>query len=174
MAKDEKNDGEAKPKKSMKLVIIIAAAVFLLVVVGGAAAFFLMKKGGDEGEEGEEAAAQTAKPKTPPVYIALDTFTVNLVPETTEQYLQIGISLEAREQATADQVKIYTPRLRHEIMDILASKKASEISTRDGKKALAEELRTAANGIVDTSSGKAKKPGTEPIQAVLFTSFIVQ
>lgn len=174
MAKEEKNDsGEAKPKKSMKIVIIIVAAVLLLVVAGGGAAFFLMKKGGD-GEEGEEAVAEAPKVKTPPVFIALETFTVNLVPETVEQYLQVAVSVEAKDPATADQIKIYTPRLRHEIMEILSSKKPSEVSTREGKKLLAEEIRTAINRNIEAPPVKGKKSGGEAVQAVLFTTFIIQ
>lgn len=174
MAKEEKADaGEATPKKSKKLLIIVVAAVLLLVVAGGGAAFFLMKKGGD-GED-DEVAAETkkAEKRAPPVYIALDTFTVNLVPETGEQYLQVAISLEADDPAMAEQIKIYTPRLRHEIMDILSSKKPSEVATREGKKVLAEEVRRAINGIVEVPA-KDKKPAGEAVRAVLFTTFIIQ
>lgn len=180
MAKEEKVEGaEAPPKKSKKMLIIIIAVVLLVVLIGGgAAAFFMMKKGDAEGEGGEEVAAESSKAKknekkVPPVFIALDTFTVNLVPETTEQYLQVGISLEAEDPAMAEQVKLYTPRLRHEIMDILSSKKPSEVSSREGKKLLSEEIRKAINGIIEAPAVKGKPPA-DAVTAVLFTTFIVQ
>ncbi|HEX5804553.1 MAG TPA: flagellar basal body-associated FliL family protein [Azospira sp.] len=178
MAKEEKIEtSEAPPKKSKKLLIIIVAVVLLVVLAGGAAAFFLLKKGGDAAAEGDEVAAETSKGKSkdrlPPVYIALDTFTVNLVPETGEQYLQVAISVEAEDPGMAEQIKIYTPRLRHEIMDILSSKKPSEVSTREGKKVLAEEIRKAINGIVELPA-KDKKDAGEAVRAVLFTTFIIQ
>lgn len=180
MAKEEKVDGaEAPPKKNKKLLVIIIAAVLFIVLAGGAAAFFLMKKGGDEAEGDEEVAAETSKKKKaekalPPVFIALDAFTVNLVPETGEQYLQVVISVEAEDPAMADQIKLYTPRLRHEIMDILSSKKPSEVSTREGKKLLAEEIRKMLNSIVEPPPAKGKKPAGEAVKAVLFTTFIIQ
>lgn len=178
MAKEEKTEtSEAPPKKSKKLLIIVIAIVLLVVLAGGGAALLLLKKGGDAAAEGDEMAAETSKAKskdrTPPVYIALDTFTVNLVPETGEQYLQVAISVEAEDPAMAEQIKIYTPRLRHEIMDILSSKKPSEVSTREGKKLLAEEIRVAINGIVELPA-KGNKEAGDAVRAVLFTTFIIQ
>jgi len=176
MAKEEKGDStEAAPKKSKKLLIIIIAVVLLLVVVGGGAAFFLLKKSSHaDGEDGTvETSKEKSEPMAPPVYIALDTFTVNLVPETGDQYLQVAISVEAEEPLVAEQIKLYTPRLRHEIMNILSSKKASEVATREGKKVLAEEIRGAINGIVRLEPAKGKPP-REAVRAVLFTTFIIQ
>ena len=101
MAKDAKaaEGGEAAPpKKSKKLLIIIAALLVVLLIAGGAGAFLLMKKNADEEHEDGEVATQKAKdPKkkdakeAAPVYVALDTFTVNLAaesPDSAGQYLQ--------------------------------------------------------------------------------------
>ena len=111
MAKDAKaavEGAEAAPKKSKKLLIIILAVV-LLVVLGGGAAFMLLKKG-DHEEGDEEVAEETAKPKkkdkkkdaqAAPVFVNMEPFTVNLVPETGDQYLQVVLSLEI-EDAAAD------------------------------------------------------------------------
>lgn len=182
MAKEEKaaDIAEAPPKKSKKLLIIIIAAVLLIVLIGGGAAFFLLKKG-HNAEEGDEVAAETDKAKkkkgekeAPPVYIPMDPFTVNLVPETGEQYLQVTISVEAEDTAVAEKLKLHMPKLRHEIMDILSSKKPSEVATRDGKKQLAEEIRTAINAIVDVEPAKGKQASDGAVKAVLFTTFIIQ
>ena len=112
MAKDAKpaDDGaEAPPKKNKKLLIIILAVVLLLVLGGGGAAFMLLKKG-DHEEGDEEVAEETAKPKkkdkkkdaqAAPVFVNMEPFTVNLVPETGDQYLQVVLSLEI-EDAAAD------------------------------------------------------------------------
>lgn len=181
MAKEEKagDVAETPPKKSKKLLIIIVAAVLVVVLIGGAAAFLLLKKGGDAAE-GDEVAAETdkaAKKKTekaaPPVYIPMDAFTVNLVPETGEQYLQVTISVEAEDAAVAEKLKQYMPKLRHEIMNILSSKKPSEIATREGKKQLADEIKTTINGIVDVEPAKGKT-SEGAVRAVLFTTFIIQ
>ena len=182
MAKEEKpaEATEAAPKKSTKMLIIILAAVLFIVLAGGGAAFFLLKKG-DEHADDEEVATEKEKPKkkkgdkeAPPVYISMDPFTVNLVPETGDQYLQATISVEAEEAAVGEKMKLHMPKLRNRIMLILSSKKASELASREGKEGLAEELRESINGVIGEPPAKGKKAVEGPIKEVLFTSFIIQ
>jgi flagellar FliL protein len=59
-------------------------------------------------------------------------------------------------------------------MLILSSKKASELAPREGKEALAEEIRESINGVIGETPTKGKKAADEPIKEVLFTSFIIQ
>lgn len=181
MAKDAKPEVPAEaaaPKaKSKKLLIIVALALVLLLAIGGGAAYFLLK--GSAAPEGEEevAATEHAKPaktkdgkEAAPVYIALDTFTVNLAPENGDQYLQVMISVEVEDALAGDKLKSYTPKLRNDVMVLLSGKKASELMPKSGKEALAAEIRALINGILDPKA----KPDAGPAKEVLFTSFIIQ
>src|SRR5574343_888759 len=125
MAKDAKpaeEGAEAPPKKSKILLIIILAAV-LVLFLGGGAAFMLLKKS-DHPEDGdEEVAEETAKPKkkekkkdhsAPPVFVSLEPFTVNLVPETGDQYLQVILSLELEDATEEPTLKAQMPKIRSE------------------------------------------------------------
>ncbi len=182
MAKEEKpadSAAEAPPKKSKKLLIIIIAAVLVLVLVGGGAAFFLLKKGSDHGAEDEVAAEkESAKKKGKeaiPVYIPMEPFTVNLVPETGDQYLQVTINVEAEDAAVAEKLKIHMPKLRNRIMLIRSSKQPSELAPREGKEQLAEEIKESINSVIGGGEAvKGKKASDDPIKEVLFTSFIIQ
>lgn len=183
MAKEEKpaEAAEAAPKKSKKLLIIILAAVLFIVLAGGGAAFFLLKKGDEHADDEEVAAEKDSKGKkkgdkkeVPPVYIPMEPFTVNLVPETGDQYLQVTINVEAEDAAIGEKMKLHMPKLRNRIMLILSSKKASELASREGKEALAEEIRESINGVVGEPPAKGKKATEGPIKEVLFTSFIIQ
>ena len=181
MAKDAKPapaEGEA-PKKSKKLLIIILAVVLLLLVAGAGAAFLLLSGGGDHEDE-EEVAQEVKKPKkkkaeagVPPVFVNLDAFTVNLVPEQGgDQYMQVVMALEL-EDMTADPIlKGQMPRIRNNLTMILSSKKASELLTKEGKEELAKEIKDEINSILDPSA-KGKAP-EGPVLSVLFTSFIIQ
>ncbi|HCZ13709.1 MAG TPA: flagellar basal body protein FliL, partial [Candidatus Accumulibacter sp.] len=64
------------------------------------------------------------------------------------------------------------PKLRNDVTLLLSSKKASELVTINGKRALAEEIKEQMNGVLDPA-GKGKKRDS-PIKEVLFTSFIIQ
>ncbi len=167
----------APPRTSKKLIIIIVAAL-LVVVVAGAAAFFLMKgRANPDGDEADGAGEKTkvvkkAGKETAPVYVALDAFTVNLIPETGDQFLQLMMSVEVIDSHIGDRLKMYTPKLRNNVVMLLSSKKASEILSREGKETLANEIRDLINDILEgADKGKSEEP---PVKEVLFTSFIIQ
>ncbi|MDD2663553.1 MAG: flagellar basal body-associated FliL family protein [Dechloromonas sp.] len=186
MAKDAKpaEEGvEAPPKKSKKLLIIILAVVLLLVLGGGAAAVLLLK-GGSHGDEDEEVAEETVKPKkkdkkaeAPPVFVNMDPFTVNLVPETGDQYLQVVLSLELEDATAETGIKMQMPKIRNNITLLLSSKKASELLPKEGKQQLAAALMDEINGVIEppVRNKKGETVKSEgPVKAVLFTSFIIQ
>jgi flagellar FliL protein len=182
MSKDAKPAEEATeaapPKKSKKLLIIIAAVLVLVLGGGGAAAYFLMQKSADPAAEEEAVTDKTAKKKkgekeAPPAYVALDPFTVNLVAETGDQFLQLMISVEVADISVGDRLKMYMPKLRNDITRHLSTKKASELITKEGKDTLAEEIRDQINEVVDVPPVKGKPP-QDAVKEVLFTSFIIQ
>ncbi len=189
MAKDAKpaEDGAAEPpKKSKKLLIIILAAVLLLVLGGGGAAYMLLKKGDHSDDGDEEVPEETTKSKkkdkkkeahVAPVFVNLDAFTVNLVPETGDQYLQVVISLEVEDPAEEPALKMQMPKIRNNLTLLLSSKKASELLTKEGKEQLADTLKDEINAVITppkkNRKGEMVMPDG-PVKSVLFTSFIIQ
>jgi flagellar FliL protein len=187
MAKDAKptEEGAEAPKKSKKLLIIILVAV-LVLVLGGGGAYMLLKQS-DHAEEGDEdVAEETTKAKkkdkkkdhaAPPVFVNLEPFTVNLVPETGDQYLQVVLSIELEDATEEPALKAQMPKIRNNLTLLLSSKKASELLPKEGKEHLAEALKDEINSIIEPP--KKNKKGEEstsegPVKSVLFTSFIIQ
>jgi flagellar protein FliL len=195
--------GNAPEKKGSKKLIIIIAAVALLLVLGGGAAFFLLKKKSADEEEGEgggggghakvEAKHEAPKPKAKdptavPTFLPLESFTVNLADRDHERYAQVGITLEVDDPKFAEQMKGFMPAIRSGILLVLAHKTSEELLERDGKEKLAEEIMREAvrpMGIEidpedeESDSGAKKKkkkraPVYNPVQRVLFSSFIIQ
>lgn len=179
-------EAAAKPKKKLMLFIIIG--VLVLVLGGGAAAFLLLKQSptDEEAEEGEEPPAKTAKAKkkkdvkaTPPVFTKLEPFVVKLQTEQQEAYVQAVPELKLVEAAIADQIKNFMPEIRHKVLLILASKKASELGTPEGMQVLANQIRESINA---TLTGEKPNVANErldtnedgPVIAVFFSSLIVQ
>lgn len=201
------------PKKGKKKLIIILAAVLVLVLGGGGGAFFLLKKKAPLDEEGEEVvvsekvdkadkadkAEQKAAPKrdarSPPAYVPLEVFTVNLADREVDRYAQIGITLELLEAKDADQIKLFMPAIRNNILMVLAHKTSQELLEREGKVKLAADVQRAASRALgvdvkepvaevaeaDDDKPKKKKKAAKktpepvlPILAVHFSNFIVQ
>jgi flagellar protein FliL len=163
---EELAEDGAKGKKSNKKLIMIVMIVLLVVGGGGVAAWLLMGKGAKEGEPAAEQAHKVEVKE--PVFIKLETFTVNLNPEEGDKYLQVDITLNASEQADADTISKYMPQVRNRILMILTSKLASEIADMDGKQLLSEELTEQIN--------EPYSEGSEPlsVKETFFTSFVIQ
>lgn len=154
--------GDAAPKSKKKLMMFAIVGVVALAA-GGGGAWFFMNKGGD----GHKQEAKH-EPPAPPVFMAPETFTVNLQPEGEEQYLQVGLVVQVKDQEASDKMKLYMPQIRSRLLMLLSSKRASEITDMPGKNKLIEEI------IV-----QIKQPfvqGEEPLQvsSVHFTDFIIQ
>jgi len=187
--KKEEPAGEAAPRKSKKMLIIIVGAVVLLAVVAVAAVMLMGKKktdGGDGKDDTEETTSAHAKfdPHKPPVFVALEPFTVNLSSENGNdgQYLQVVASLRVGDEKIGEEVKAYMPQIRHEVLSLLAGKKASEITSPDGREQLASDIKDICNEVMgwEPPTNKKKKKGaaaeeaTGPVVSVYFTQFIVQ
>ena len=162
----EEESAEVPAKKSNKKLIIIVAAVVLLLG-GGVAAWLLM---GSKHAEGDAAAEEKhAAPEVKaPVFVKLDTFTVNLNPEEGDKYLQVDITLNASDKTDAETLEQYMPQVRNRVLMILTSKLASEISDMEGKQALGEEITEHIN--------EPYNEGAEPlaVKETFFTSFVIQ
>lgn len=199
MADPKKPEAEVEappPKKKGKLIIFIVIGVLVLVLGGSGAAYFLMKKKPvDEGDDTEEPVKELkAKKKdkkadqaAPPSFHKFDKpFTVKLQTEQQEAYLQAEVQLRVLDPAAMELLKQYDPELKHRIMLILLAKKASDLGNAPGVQKLSNEIRETINNTLEPPAIKKRKDKTEPrepsdfaapdapVQAVLFTSFIIQ
>lgn len=182
----------AKPPKSKKMMIIVLAAVVLLG--GGAGAFFMLKPKADQGEEGAAAAPAAAhvKPGTPPTFLPMDSLVVNLSDPGGDRFAQIGITLEISDPHVADSIKAFMPAIRSGILLVVSQRTTQELLQLEGKEKLARDIRREVSKPLGyeveededeveekpvPKKGKAKPkrvPPHNPIERVLFSSFIVQ
>jgi flagellar protein FliL len=160
MKADPKATPAAAPAKSKSKLIIIAAAAVLLLGGGGGAAWFFMGN--------SDPANKPAKKAEKPEFVVLDSFTVNLQPENGEQYLQIALTLQVSSLEQVELIKTNMARVRSRVLLLLSSKKASELSSTEGKGLLAKEIIAAVN------QPFAEKEKPQEVRDVLFTSFIIQ
>ncbi len=182
----------AKPKSKKMLFIIIGVVV--LALVGAGAAFFLMKQNQAEAAEGdgsEEAyAAETAKkdPKTPPTFLPLDAMVVNLADEGGNRFVQMAITLQLTDAKVAEDMKVFMPSIRNSILMLISQRTAEEMLRIEGKEALIQDIIAEVSMVMDydyerpnadaaegVKSKRKKRPvARNPIEGVLFSSFIVQ
>lgn len=169
----------APPKKNRKLLAIIVVAGVALLAVMTTVVVLLMRSPPPPDPVAAAAAAKAAEDAKAatkvPAFERLETFTVNLLPDKGEQYLQAEITLEMDGIDAAQRLKSLMPRVRNQVNLILAGKKASEVMPKEGKEALAAEIRDDINAILAAGQPKpADGQARGPVMAVLFTSFIIQ
>lgn len=153
---------KSKPNKKGKLVVIIIVILTLSVGIGGT--WFYMQGQIDEHEE--------EKPKKPKkkatTFVELDIFTVNLQPDESNSYLQVGLTIKAHETEVVEAIDNQMPEIRNRILLLLSSKEATEISTIIGKQRLTTDITNEIKQVFDSEKMQ------DDILSVLFTSFVIQ
>lgn len=180
-------DANAAKPKSKKLLFIIGGVVVLALLAAGAALFVLKKNTADheEDEDGVVAEQSSHDPKTPPTFLPLDSMVVNLADPGGNRFIQTSITLQLKDAQTGEDLKVYMPTIRNGILIQISQRTADEILTIQGKEKLATDImgeiatvmgyETAQPG-AEGAAGKKKrnKAAANPVQGVLFSSFIVQ
>lgn len=171
--KEESKEGEQKGKKSPTLLIIIVVVAVLLIVAIALFAFLLT--GSEESAGGSAPAAKgqamqrEGSARNPDMtnigpMVEMEDFTVNLLNENGKRYLRTKINLELDSEDLMPEIDKKIPVLRDIIIQILASKQVEEITTKDGKERLKDELVKAVNrALIDGQ-----------IKNVYFTTFVIQ
>jgi flagellar FliL protein len=150
-----------------KLWLILIVVLVVLLGAGGAAGWMLFNKH-SKPATGDKTVADTAAPKRAekPVFLDLDSFTVNL--EGGDRLLYVGMTLQLGDEATQEFLRAHLPQVRNRMLMVLSGQDADALITSDGKQKLAEAIR---------ASLLKQFAGAQPallVDKVLFTQFIVQ
>lgn len=161
----EKNQAATKPKSKKKWIIISIVIVLLLLAAGGVAFYMwmqLQKQSSGHPKE-KEVVVETA-----PVFVPLESFTINLQPYPDEKYLQVSITLQVKDKKDEEDLKSHMPEVRNRIIMLLSNKQPGEITSIEGKNLLTSEIITT----LKTPFTNSQNP--QNISSVFFTSFIIQ
>ena len=174
--------GDQPPVKSKKKLVIIILAVVVLLVAP-ARAFLVLNQRKNEADEDAKAAVVVV-----PTFLPLENLVVNLSDPGGDRFIQLGITLELRDEKVAEQVKQYMPSIRDAILRLVSQHTAEDLLGREGKEQLALAIRkevarpltgeTRRSRVQDDEDGfeddaPRRKPA-EPVRRVLFSSFIIQ
>ena len=102
----------------------------------------------------------------PPVFYALDTFTVNL--GDADRVLYIGVTLRLKDEATRSRLSEYLPEVRSRLLLLFSRQDAAVLATEEGKKNLIAEIKTTLS--TPLVAGQPKQDVTD----VLYTAFILR
>ncbi|UDM17245.1 flagellar basal body-associated protein FliL [Vogesella sp. XCS3] len=160
------------------MIIVIVLLVLVLAAVGGLGAYlFLGQKHAAEaaaagGAHGAAAAEQEApkkkeKKEGPPIFEKVEPFVVNLSGGPTAPMLQLEMQAELLDEHAKTNFKAYMPKIRSAVILLLSSKTEEDVASAEGKVKLRAQIKRIMNESMDAAE-------EEPVDSVLFTSFIIQ
>ncbi|WP_380178924.1 flagellar basal body-associated protein FliL [Kalamiella sp. sgz302252] len=157
---------EKKAKSGKRKLLIILIALVVLAACGAGGYLVWHKMHGSA----ETAKAEKPEPPPAPVFLPLDTFTVNLInPDNDpDRVLYVGFTLRLPDQETLQRVNDYLPEVRSRLLMLLSNQNAAALGTEQGKQELVKQIKaTLAPPLV---------PGqpAQKVTDVLFTAFILR
>ncbi|WP_447554873.1 flagellar basal body-associated protein FliL [Vreelandella sp. EE22] len=156
----------AEASGGSKKLLWIMVVLVVLSSLGAAAAIYMVL--GQQGDGEVNQAQVTAKPE-PPVFTRIEPFTVNLADDRYgSRLLYTGITLRVGGETSKAIIEEHMPQVRSRLLILLSGKQASELTSIEGKEALAQAIINRLNVPLTEN-----QPPLD-LQEVLFTDFIVQ
>lgn len=163
--------GSSSSSGGKPTLFIILAVINMAVVIGVGAMLYLgqQKKAGEPGiddvikGEAEAVAKEAASKEFIGKLVPLETFLVNVSGSRGRRLVKINMVLEVSNAEVQEEVEKIKPKIRDYIIIIASSKTFAEISTKEGKDALRDEIKNQINLFL--TKGQIAK--------VFFTEFIL-
>lgn len=155
------------------LVLVIVIAALLLVATAGTLAtlhFAGVFGGGDEAAAAAEGEGEgEPEPPKPPIYLPVEPALVtHFEDEGRTRYLQVGIQLMARDQPALDVARRHLPKIRNDLLMLMAGQRIDELKGPEGRQQLRAAALAEVNGIL------AEAGAEERLDDLYFTEFVMQ
>lgn len=152
------------PKRPLLIILLTIVAV-AACAAAGYSWWLLQQRDG-----GAQTAIEKEKPPAPPVFMPLDTVTVNLVTPDNDpdRVLYIGLTLRLPDEATRRQLNDFLPEVRSRLLMLLSRQEASHLANEQGKQQLVAQIKETL------SAPLVKGQPKQVVSDVLFTAFILR
>ncbi|MHA6576943.1 flagellar basal body-associated protein FliL [Pseudomonas yamanorum] len=164
-----KSDDVAKPpagKGKLKLILLIVLALFLAIGLSVGATWYFMHSA-----QSKPAATAEVNPnvKQPAIFEPmLPAFVANFNQNGRQRYLQVSITLLARNQADLDALKVHMPVIRNNLVMLFSAQGFDTLATPVGQEMLRQKVTASVQEVAQ------KEVGKPVIEQVLFTNFVLQ
>lgn len=159
-----------------KMIFIMLGAMFVLMLGGMGGMYVMLSKQaaskeaagsaehGDAKKEGEEKAKAAA------VYVSFEPpFVVNFPAGGPAKFLQVTVQAMTRDEFVEKAMQSNSPAIRDALLTLFGQQTAESLSTAEGKEQLRVKSLEAVRAVM-----KAEGQEPEKIEAVYFTSFVMQ
>ncbi|MCY1399711.1 flagellar basal body-associated protein FliL [compost metagenome] len=163
-----KSDAAKDPasKGKLKLILLLALAVLLSVGLSVAATWFFLQKADSKPASEPQEAGQA---KAAAIYEALaPAFVANYTQNGRPRYMQVSITLQGRDQAGLDALKVHMPLIRNNLVMLFSAQRFDNLATPVGQEMLRQKATASVQEVAQKELGKVV------IDQLLFTNFVLQ
>ncbi|MBG6245368.1 flagellar basal body-associated protein FliL [Candidatus Symbiopectobacterium sp. 'North America'] len=158
------SDMQAGSRRKRSIWVILLIIIALAATGAAGVAWWILY------HKSSSAEQQVASPPPAPVFMPLDTFTVNLVnaDNNPERVLYVGFTLRLSDEETRTRLTNYLPEVRSRLLLLLSRQDAISLANEQGKQKLIEQIKQVLSPPL--------VPGqpNQVVTDVLFTAFILR
>ena len=157
---------EPAGKGKLKLILVIVAAVLLAIGLSVGATWYFMHSAKSTPEVAPEAASNL---KPVAIYEPMaPAFVANFNQNGRQRYMQVSITLLARNQADLDALKVHMPVIRNNLVMLFSGQTFDSLATSVGQEMLRQKATASVQEVAQKELGKVV------IDQALFTNFVLQ
>ena len=165
MAKSEAVVKDPATKGKIKLIVLIVVALLLAIGMSVGATWFFMHSA-----QSKPAAVETAVVgKQPAIFEPMaPAFVANFNQNGRQRYMQVSITMQGRNQADLDALKVHMPVIRNNLVMLFSGQDFTALATPVGQEMLRQKATASVQEVAQKELGKVV------IEQLLFTNFVLQ
>lgn len=156
----------AAGKGKLKMILLIVVALLLAIGVSVGATWYFMHSAQSKPVPVSETASNV---KQPAIFEQmLPAFVANYNQNGRQRYLQVSITLQARNQADMDALKVHMPVIRNNLVMLFSGQSFDSLATPVGQEMLRQKVTASVQEVAQKELGKVV------VEQALFTNFVLQ
>jgi flagellar FliL protein len=167
MAKSDAAVKEPATKGKLKLIVLIVVALLLAIGVSVGATWYFMHSAQGKPAAAEEQAAPVGK--QPAIFEPMaPAFVANFNQNGRQRYMQVSITMLARNQADLEALKVHMPVIRNNLVMLFSGQDFATLASPVGQEMLRQKATASVQEVAQKELGKVV------IEQLLFTNFVLQ
>jgi len=153
-------------KGKLKLILLLVLALLLAIGLSVGATWFFLQRG-DSKPQVDPATVSNVRPAA--IYEPLaPAFVVNFNQNGRQRYMQVSITMQGRDQAALDALKVHMPVIRNNLVMLFSGQPFDSLATPVGQEMLRQKATASVQEVAQKEVGKLV------VDQLLFTNFVLQ
>ena len=151
-------------KGKLKLIILIVVAVLLAIGLSVGATWYFMHS-----PKSEAVPQADVNVKLPALYEPMaPAFVVNFNANGRQRYMQVSVTLQARDPADLKALMVHIPVIRNNLVMLFSGQAFDDLATPVGQEILRQKTTASVQEVAQKELGKVV------VDQALFTNFVLQ